>query len=82
MKCIVNIDPGCQEVPASSFVQTANRFSADIYLTKGECRVNAKSIMGLLSLAIAKGDTIEVKATSSDSDEAIQILGDFLQQSH
>ena len=80
MKCIVNVDPGLQAGPASSFVQTANRFSAEIYLTKGERRVNAKSIMGLLSLAIAKGDTIELKATGDDSDEAIQALGDFLQQ--
>lgn len=80
MKCIVNVDPGLQAGPASIFVQTANRFSSEIYLTKGERRVNAKSIMGLLSLAIAKGDTIELKATGGDGDEAIQALGDFLQQ--
>ncbi|GEM03905.1 HPr-like protein Crh [Halolactibacillus miurensis] len=80
MKCIVNVNPGLQASPASSFVQTANRFSSEIYLTKGERRVNAKSIMGLLSLAIAKGDTIELKATGGDSDEAIQALGDFLRQ--
>jgi len=80
MKCIVNVDPGLQAGPASSFVQTANRFSAEIYLTKGERRVNAKSIMGLLSLAIVKGDSIELTATGSDSDEAIQTLEAFLQQ--
>lgn len=80
MKCIVNVDPGLQAGPASSFVQTANRFSAEIYLTKGERRVNAKSIMGLLSLAIARGEVIDLNATGSDSDEAIQTLGDFLQQ--
>ena len=80
MKCIVNVDPGLQAGPASSFVQTANRFSAEIYLTKGERRVNAKSIMGLLSLAIARGEIIDLTATGSDSDEAIRTLGDFLQQ--
>lgn len=80
MKCIVNVDPGLQAGPASSFVQTANRFSAEIYLTKGERRVNAKSIMGLLSLAIARGEVIDLTATGSDSDEAIRTLGDFLQQ--
>ena len=80
MKCIVNVDPSLQAGPASSFVQTANRFSAEIYLTKGERRVNAKSIMGLLSLAIARGEVIDLTATGSDSDEAIRTLGDFLQQ--
>ncbi len=80
MKCIVNVDPGLQAGTASSFVQTANRFSAEIHLTKGESRVNAKSIMGLLNLAIAKGDAIDLTATGSDSDEAIQTLSNFLQQ--
>lgn len=80
MKCLVNVDPGIQASPASIFVQKANSFSSEIYLTKGDRRVNAKSIMGLLSLAIAKGETIELTATGHDQDEALQTLSDFLQQ--
>lgn len=80
MKCLVSVDPGLQASPASIFVRKANSFSSEIYLTKGNPCVNAKSIKGLLNLAIAKGETIELTATGHDQGEALQTLGDFLQQ--
>ena len=51
----VKLKTGLQARPAALFVQEANRFSSDIFLEKDGKKVNAKSIMGLMSLAISSG---------------------------
>lgn len=56
----VRLKTGLQARPAALFVQEANRFSADIYIEKDGKEVNAKSIMGLMSLAIHSGAVITI----------------------
>ena len=58
----VQMKTGLQARQAALFVQVANRFAADIFLEKDGRRVNAKSIMGVMSLAIARGTTIKLEA--------------------
>lgn len=70
----VELEAGLQARPAAQFVQEANRFSADVYLDKKGKRVNAKSIMGLMSLAITTGETITLIADGSDGKEALDHL--------
>lgn len=70
----VQLNSGLQARQAALFVQEANRFNADVYLKKGEKKVNAKSIMGIMSLAISKGTDVVISADGSDEDGAVDAL--------
>lgn len=74
----VELDPGLQARPAAEFVQKASRYSADVFLRKDEKKVNAKSIMGLMSLAIAQGEEITLIADGADEEEALTHLTKFV----
>lgn len=74
----VELETGLQARPAAEFVQEANKFTADVYLDKETKRVNAKSIMGLMSLAITKGESITLIADGVDEEEALAFLVDFI----
>lgn len=71
---VVQIKPGLQARQAALFVQEANRFAADIFLKKGDRQVNAKSIMGIMSLAIAQGTEITLLAKGHDEEQALTSL--------
>ncbi|MFJ5964494.1 HPr family phosphocarrier protein [Bacillus sp. NPDC093026] len=74
----INLKTGLQARPAALFVQEANRFGADIFLEKDGKKVNAKSIMGLMSLAISSGVTVTLIADGADEQEAIDALTEFI----
>ncbi|MCP8617646.1 HPr family phosphocarrier protein [Salirhabdus salicampi] len=74
----VQLTAGLQARPAAKFVQEANQFSADIYLKKDGKRVNAKSIMGLMSLAVGNGEDIVLQADGDDAEEALEKLSTFV----
>lgn len=63
---------------ATRFVQTANRFSANVEVEKDGRVVNGKSIMGVLMLVASKGTSLTVRARGEDSTEAISALGDLI----
>ena len=63
---------------AALFVKTANRFRADIFVTKGKNRINGKSIMGLLMLAAPCGSRIIVEAQGPDASEALEKLSTLI----
>ncbi|WKA55952.1 HPr family phosphocarrier protein [Planococcus shixiaomingii] len=70
----VLLNTGLQARQAALFVQEANRFNADVYLEKENKKVNAKSIMGIMSLAISKGTNIKISADGSDEETAVNAL--------
>lgn len=76
----VKLKTGLQARPAALFVQEANRFSADVYLEKDGKKVNAKSIMGLMSLAVGSGVVINIIAEGSDEEKAIEALAEFVEK--
>ncbi|EIJ80600.1 phosphocarrier protein Chr [Bacillus methanolicus PB1] len=76
----VMLRTGLQARPAALFVQKANRFSSDIYLEKDGKKVNAKSIMGLMSLAVSNGAVVTLIVDGSDEQEAIKELTNYIQQ--
>ncbi|KAA0548734.1 HPr family phosphocarrier protein [Bacillus sp. BGMRC 2118] len=79
-KIVVQLKSGLQARPAAMFVQEANRFSSEIFLEKDEKKVNAKSIMGLMSLAVSSGTEVTLSAEGSDETEAIEALAKFVGQ--
>lgn len=77
-KTIVGLETGLQARPAAMFVQEANRFGAEITLEKDGKKVNAKSIMGIMSLAVSKGTEVTIAADGEDQDQALEQLVAFL----
>ncbi|MFD1038835.1 HPr family phosphocarrier protein [Virgibacillus byunsanensis] len=77
----IKLDSGLQARPAAQFVQEANRYSAHLFLEKDGKRVNAKSIMGLMSLAITTGEEITLIADGSDEEVALNHLTTFVTNS-
>ncbi len=69
---------GLHARPAALFVQVANRFKSDIRVRKGKNEVDGKSIMGVLTLAAARGSTIEVTAKGPDAEVALTALEQLL----
>ena len=64
--------------PATFFIQKANSFKCSIWVEKEDCRVNAKSLLGVLSLGISKGMTITLIADGSDEAEAVNGLTELV----
>ena len=59
---------------ATFFIQKANEFKSSIWVEKDERRVNAKSLLGVLSLGIVGGTTIRIMADGSDEEQAVDGL--------
>ena len=65
---------GLHARPATFFIQKSNEFKSSIWVEKDERRVNAKSLLGVLSLGITKGTTITLIADGADEKAAIEGL--------
>ncbi len=61
-------------------VQLASQFQSKVHLESGEKSVNAKSIMGMMTLGIDNGDDVTVTAEGPDEEEAVEKLSSFLAQ--
>ena len=70
---------GLHARPATFFIQKANNFKSTIWVERGDRRVNAKSLLGVLSLAVTKGTAITITADGSDEVQAIEALCDLLE---
>ena len=65
---------GLHARPATFFIQKANEFKSSIWIEKEERRVNAKSLLGILSLGIVGGTTIKIIADGTDEQTAVDSL--------
>ena len=75
---VVQMPQDFEARPIANLVQVANRYESKIYLEHGDSRVNAKSIMGMMSLALLNGEEILVDAEGADEAEAVAAIEDFL----
>lgn len=71
---LVQNQVGLYARPATFFIQKANEFKSSIWVEKDERRVNAKSLLGVLSLGIVGGTSIDIIADGSDEQEAVDSL--------
>ncbi|MCF6228621.1 MAG: HPr family phosphocarrier protein [Planctomycetes bacterium] len=65
---------GLHQRPAMKVIETASRFRADVFLSNGEQRCNAKSIIDVIMLAAEKGTILTAEAEGDDAQEAIDAL--------
>jgi phosphotransferase system HPr (HPr) family protein len=73
-KVILNNESGLHARPAALFVQTANKFTSDIYVELKGAKVDGKSIMGVMSLGAFHGEEITLIAKGEDEKEALREL--------
>jgi phosphocarrier protein len=69
---------GLHARPATFFVQNAHKYKSTIWVESGDRKVNAKSLLGVLSLGIAKGMTVTLIADGYDEDEALDGLSELI----
>ena len=75
---IINNEIGLRARPATFFIQKANEFKCSIQVERDERRVNAKSLLGVLSLGIVKGTKVTIIADGVDEDEALVALAELV----
>ena len=74
LQVVINNASGLHARPATFFIQKANCYKSSIWVEKGDRKVNAKSLLGVLSLGIAKGMTVTLIADGVDEDTALEGL--------
>lgn len=77
-KVKIGIPTGLETRPVAMLVQIASQFSSYIYLENDSKKVNAKSIMGMMTLGLVPGEEVIVTANGSDEDTAIEKIAECL----
>ena len=75
---LVDNDVGLHARPATFLIQKANEFKSSIWLERDERKVNAKSLLGVLSLGVVKGSKINIIADGADEKEAAGALEELI----
>ena len=76
---VVRCESGLHNKQATYFVQKANEFDCSIWLCVGSRKMNAKSLLGIMSLGIAAGTTVTISAEGTNADSAVSALEQLLQ---
>ena len=71
---VVQNEVGLHARPATFFIQRANEFKSSIWVVKDDRKVNAKSLLGVLSLGITRGTEVSLVADGNDEEEALASL--------
>ena len=77
-EALIQNSVGLHARPATAFIQKANEFNSSIWVENNQRRVNAKSLLGVLSLGITKDTTVLIIADGSDEELAVNTLMELL----
>lgn len=75
---IIRLENGLEARPIALLVQVASQYESSVYIEYGDKRVNAKSIMGMMTLVLVAGDKVTVTADGSDEDTAVDAIVTYL----
>lgn len=75
---VINSPSGLQSKSAAVFIQKASGYKSDVWVFKGDRKANGKSLLGILSLGIGKGDKIKLSVEGADEAEAAAGLEKYL----
>lgn len=79
-KMTINIPSGLEARPVALFVQVASRYESSIFVEIKDKRINAKSIMGMMSLGLSAGEEVVVSADGQDENDAILNIEKYLSE--
>ena len=74
----INLSTGLEARPVAQLVQVASQFNSEIYVEIGKKRVNAKSIMGMMSMSFENGSELTIVADGADEEAAVNALSEYL----
>lgn len=74
----IQIASGLEARPIAMLVQVASQFESEIYVESGKKKVNAKSIMGMMTLGLDNGESVTISANGQDEAEAMDKIEDYL----
>lgn len=77
-KSIVKCESGLHNRQATYFIQKANEFKSSIWIESDDRRINAKSLLGVLSMGITTGTAVTLLAEGPDEEEAVKVLSEML----
>ena len=77
---VVRCESGLHNKQATYFVQKANEYESSIWLESGSRRMNAKSLLGIMSLGVVTGTTVTLSASGPDAESAVNALDELLQR--
>lgn len=77
---VVKCASGLHNKQATYFIQKANDFRSSIWIEAEDRKINAKSLLGVLSMAIVTGTEVTISAEGSDEEEAVKTLVDMLKE--
>ena len=77
---VVRCESGLHNRQATYFVQKAHEFESSIWLESGSRRMNAKSLLGIMSLGVVTGTTVTLSASGPDAEAAVNALDELLQR--
>ena len=80
MTKLVKCASGLHNKQATYFIQKANDYRSSIWIEADERKINAKSLLGVLSMAIVTGTEVTITAEGTDEEEAVRTLTDMLQE--
>jgi len=75
---VIQMSNSMEATPIAHLVQLANQFGSSVYFEMDDKRVNAKSIMGMMSLVLTSGSKVTVIAEGDDEEKAVDAMEDFL----
>ncbi len=74
----IRLENGLEARPVAMLVQVASQYDSSIYLETGEKKVNAKSIMGMMSLGLDTGEIVTVVTNGEDENQAMDGIENYL----
>ena len=77
---VIKLKNGLEARPVALLVQVATQFESRVYLQSGDKRVNAKSIMGMMTLILAASDEVTVSAEGEDEEAAVEAIVKYLSE--
>lgn len=74
---IIENDSGLHSRKAALFVQICSKYKSEVYIEKDDFKINGKSIMGVMALGTARGETVNIIVDGPDEEEAIEAIEEF-----
>ena len=77
-EAVIRLENGLEARPVALLVQVASQYDSAVYIEYNDKRVNAKSIMGMMTLVLVAGDKVTVSADGSDEEDAVNAIVTYL----
>ncbi|MBO5389174.1 MAG: HPr family phosphocarrier protein [Lachnospiraceae bacterium] len=76
---VVNLQADATARPVAVLVQLASKYESKVYIVAKDKKINAKSIMGMMSLGFGQGDKLTIQAEGNDAEDAVKEIADYIE---